>query len=66
MYIVYKCGMAVRFVHTLVQAAVVSDVIVLYVLGKRSYYRRRKYLNVNDPVEDDYQIIDGDEREEVT
>ena len=52
--------------HTHTQkAAVISDIIVLYVLGKRTYYRKKKYLNVNDPIADDYQIIDDEDRDEV-
>ena len=43
----------------------ISDIIVLYVLGKRTYYRKKKYLNVNDPIADDYQIIGDEDRDEV-
>lgn len=46
------------------QAAVVSDVLVLYVLKRRNYYRENKYLNVNDPSAD-YEIIDGKAAQEV-
>ena len=52
--------------YTHAQAAVISDIVVLYVLGKRSYYRRKKYLNVNDPIIDDYQVIEEEDEEEVT
>ncbi len=51
--------------HAHTQAAIASDIVVLYVLGKRSYYRRKKYLNVNDPIVDDYQIIEEEDKEEV-
>ena len=36
-----------------------SDVIVLYVLKKRSFYREKKYLYVNDSNidEDQYEVI---------
>ncbi|XP_064392414.1 P2X purinoceptor 4-like isoform X2 [Halichondria panicea] len=47
-------------------AAVISDILVLYVLGKRSYYRRKKYLNVNDPIIDDYQVIEEEDEEEAS
>lgn len=46
------------------QATVVCDVLVLYVLGKRAYYRKKKYLNVNNPgnVERDYDIIQDEDK----
>ena len=47
------------FSHIHSQAVVVSDVIVLYLLKKRSFYREKKYLNVVDPEKEDngYEVI---------
>lgn len=42
------------------QSVVVSDVIVLYVLKKRLFYRQNKYQDVRDSdIENDYHIIDS-------
>ena len=50
-------------VHTLwflSQAVVVSDVVVLYVLKKRHFYKENKYQQVIDPeVDGDYEIVDN-------
>ena len=48
-----------------VQATVVSDILVLYVVKRRSYYRDNKYLNVNDPSEE-YEVLDHKDTEEVS
>ena len=36
------CG----FIFVGIQATVISDIIVLYVLRERNFYRQKKYLNV--------------------
>ena len=42
------------------QAVVVSDVIVLYVLRKGKFYREKKYQNVNDAeIDGGYEVIDN-------
>lgn len=41
-----------------------SDILVLYVLKRRTYYRDNKYLNVNDPSKD-YEVIEHKDVEEV-
>lgn len=41
----------------MMQATVISDVLVLYVVRRRNYYRENKYLNVNDP-RNDYEVVD--------
>ena len=43
----------------------VSDVLVLYVVKKRMYYRENKYLNVNDP-HSDYEVVDHKDAAEVS
>lgn len=48
-----------------VQATVVSDVLVLYVLKRRSYYRENKYHEVKDPITE-YEILDHKDAEEVS
>ena len=52
---------------TLHQAVVISDVIVLYVLKKRSFYKENKYQQVLDPeIDQHYEIINnppGSERQ---
>ena len=40
------------------------DVLVLYILKRRDYYRDNKYLNVNDPIHD-YEVITHKDTEEV-
>ena len=52
----------------LMQATIISDVIVLYVLKSRNYYRQKKYLNVANPTTGDYDIIDSpdDDKETVS
>lgn len=41
-----------------------SDILVLYVLKRRTYYRENKYLNVIDPSKE-YEVIDHKDVEEV-
>jgi len=40
-------------------AVIVSDVIVLYLLKQRTFYRGKKYLNVVDPHKEsnEYEVI---------
>lgn len=45
-------------------ATVVSDILVLYVLKRRTYYRENKYLNVIDPSKE-YEVIDHKDVEEM-
>ena len=45
--------------HTHTQATVVSDIVVLYVLKARHFYRRKKYQDVVDPIEG-YEPIEVD------
>ena len=54
--------------HTLVQsihvqASVISDVVVLYILKYRKYYHTNKYLLVTDPV-NDYEPLDNSNSED--
>ena len=38
----------------------ISDIIVLYLLKQRWFYRDKKYLNVVDPPDESgYEVIDG-------
>lgn len=46
-------------------AAVVSDILVLYVVKKRLFYRENKYLNVND-AHSDYEVVDHKDAAEVS
>lgn len=59
--------MLVSATHALcccVQATIVCDVLVLYVVRARNYYRESKYQNVNDP-QNDYEIINDKSVEQV-
>ena len=47
-----------------VQATIVCDVLVLYVVRARNYYRDSKYQNVQDP-HSDYEIINDKSVEQV-
>ena len=61
----YSHANACSHSRTYTQATVVSDVIVLYVLRKGGYYRKKKYLNVNEPItvdHKDYDIIDEEDK----
>lgn len=42
-----------------------SDILVLYVLKRRTYYRDNKYLNVNDP-SSEYEVVDHKDAAEVS
>ena len=46
------------------QATIICDVLVLYVVKGRNYYRENKYQNVNDPGHD-YEVINHKDAEEV-
>ena len=47
-----------------VQASVIADALVLYVCKGRAYYRKKKYLQVNNPGVTDYVYIEGTDASE--
>lgn len=47
------------------QAAVISDILVLYVVKRRIHYRENKYLNVIDPSTGGYEVVDEKDAAEV-
>lgn len=46
------------------KATVVSDILVLYILKSRDYYRHKKILNVTDPPAENYEIINDSDTED--
>ena len=45
------------------QASVISDIVVLYVLKGRQFYRRKKYQDVVDPI-NAYESLDNSSEED--